>query len=161
MNPSASPDAATPEGLAGQYLTFTLGESHYGVPILRVQEIRGHSQLTRIAGQPRHVLGVMNLRGMVVPVIDLRLKLGVPSGGQSALDVIIMVTIGDRVMGMVVDAVSDVLLLDDAQIVPPPDVHGGQGSSVLRGMAKTEDRLLSLLHVERALDLPAETTAAA
>lgn len=161
MNQSASPDTATPEGLAGQYLTFTLGESHYGVPILRVQEIRGHSQLTRIAGQPPHVLGVMNLRGMVVPVVDLRRKLGVSSGGDGALDVIIMVTVGDRVTGMVVDAVSDVLVLDASQIVPPPDVHGGRGPSVLRGMAKTEDRLLSLLHVERALDLPAESIAAA
>jgi purine-binding chemotaxis protein CheW len=144
-------------GLAGggsQYLTFTLGGEEYGLEILRVQEIKGYTRITPIPNTPRHVKGVLNLRGTVVPVIDLRARFALPEAEYTKFSVIIVVTIGKRVMGLVVDAVSDVLNIGDADRGETPDLGGGVDTSFLAGMARAGDRLISLLNLDKLV--PAE-----
>lgn len=141
--------AATGDQDRNQYLTFSLGDEEYGIEILRVQEIKGYSAVTPIPNTPRYIKGVMNLRGTVVPVVDLRLKLGMPDAEYNRFTVVIMVTVGERVVGLVVDAVSDVFDIAAADIVPAPEMGAGVDTSFLTGMAKSEDRLISLLAIER------------
>ncbi len=145
--------AATGDQDRNQYLTFSLGDEEYGIEILRVQEIKGYSAVTPIPNTPRYIKGVMNLRGTVVPVVDLRLKLGMPDAEYNRFTVVIMVTVGERVVGLVVDAVSDVFDIAAADIVPAPDMGAGVDTSFLTGMAKSEDRLISLLAIERIVGL--------
>src|SRR5438105_13877699 len=104
-----------------QYLTFALGDEEYGVEILKVQEIRGYAPITPIPNTPPHIKGVMNLRGAIIPVVDLRRKLAMPATECSPFTVIIVVTVGTRVMGVIVDAVSDVLDIPPMDIQPTPD----------------------------------------
>lgn len=137
----------------GQYLTFSLGDEEYGIEILRVQEIKGYSAVTSIPNTPRYIKGVMNLRGTVVPVLDLRLKLGMPDAEYNRFTVVIMVTVGARVVGLVVDAVSDVFDVAAADVVPAPEMGAGVDTSFLTGMAKSEERLISLLAIDRIVGL--------
>src|SRR5690242_12092104 len=115
-----------------QVLTFTLGAETYGVDILRVQEIRGWSPVTRIPQSPPHVLGVLNLRGSIVPIIDMRMRFNLERAEYTAVTVIIVLSVesgsGRRDIGVVVDGVSDVIDVDNASIKPPPDL-GGQVST--------------------------------
>lgn len=127
-----------------QILTFILDGEEYGIPILQVQEIRGQTEITPIPNTPPHVRGVMNLRGEVVPVLDLRARLGIPP--VDATDVSIVLRLGDRALAMTVDAVSDVLDLMDEQIAPMPEVHGAD-KTLLTGMARCDGRLVLLLDV--------------
>ena len=134
-----------------QYLTFVLGDEVYAIDILRVQEIKGYSAITPLPHMPPHLRGVMNLRGTIVPVIDLRLRLGMASAPYTKFTVIILVTVGTRMHGMIVDAVSDVLQLAPASIEPTPDLGAGVDTSFLTGMAKPGDRLITVLNVERVV----------
>ncbi len=149
MASELSPEAPAITG--GQHLTFTVGPCSYGIDILRVQEIKGQSQITAIPGSPPHVLGVMNLRGTVVPVLDLRMKFGTPASASTSLDVIIVANVGSRIVGLVVDAVSDVLDLDAHDIVPASDLGAGVDTSFIVGMAKNADRLIALLAIDRVV----------
>lgn len=132
-----------------QYLTFVLGDEIYAIDILRVQEIKGYSSVTPLPHLPPHVRGVMNLRGTIVPVIDLRMRLGMPSAPYTKFTVIVLVTVGVRMHGMIVDAVSDVLHLAAGSIEPAPDLGSGVDTSVVTGMAKSDDRLVTVLNIER------------
>ena len=134
-----------------QYLTFSLGHEDYGIEILRVQEIKGYSAVTSIPNMPRHIKGVMNLRGTVVPVVDLRAKLGMSDAEFTRFTVIIVVNVGARVVGLIVDAVSDVLDVAATDVVPAPEMGAGVDTSLLTGMAKSDDRLVSLLAIERVV----------
>jgi len=134
-----------------QYLTFALGQQSYGVEILRVQEIKGYTAITPVPRMPAHVKGVMNLRGTVVPVVDLRARFGMPAEDYTRFTVIIVVNVGERIAGLVVDAVSDVLDVDASEIVPAPDMGRGTDNSLLAGMAKAGDRLISLLTIDRVV----------
>ncbi len=135
-------------GTGSQYLTFTLGSESYGLEILRVQEIKGFSAITPIPNTPPHIKGVMNLRGTVVPVVDLRIKFAFEKAEYNQFTVIIVVNVGTKVVGLVVDAVSDVLNIPDADVDPTPEL-GGTDVSFLTGMAKSGDRLVALLDIER------------
>jgi len=132
-----------------QYLTFLLASETYGVDILRVQEIRGYTAATPIPNAPAWLRGVMNLRGTIVPVVDLRAKLGLTTGEYNRFTVIIVVTIGTKMMGLIVDAVSDVLSFAAKDIQPAPELGSGAEARFARGIAHVRDQLVVLLDLER------------
>ena len=154
-----------PTGLAAdgrQFLTFILEEVEYGLEILRVQEIKGYSKITPLPNTPREVKGVMNLRGSVVPIIDLRIRFGLCEAEYTRFTVIIVVTVGAKIVGLVVDAVSDVLNVGAKEMVPTPDLGAGVDTSFMTGIARTGERLVSLLNIDRLVDTttnPATLTA--
>lgn len=130
-----------------EYLAFTIGAEEYGIDILTVQEIRGCDPVTRIAGAPPFVRGVTNLRGDIVPVVDMRMKLGLGSVQYDAFTVVIVLNIEDRVVGMVVDRVSDVLTLRDQDIRPAPDLVATVDTRHVLGLGTIDGRMLILLDI--------------
>ena len=150
----------TPDGVEGsaQFLTFTLGGEEYGVEILRVQEIKGFTAVTPIPNAPAFVKGVMNLRGTVVPVFDLRLKFGMPPKEYDRFTVIVVVNVAARVVGLVVDAVSDVLDIAHRAIDTSPDLGASVDTSILQGIARNDDRLITLLDIDRVVGADAGRT---
>ena len=136
-----------------QFLTFTLQDEEFGIEILRVQEIKGLSRITPIPNMPAYIRGVMNLRGTVVPIVDLRAKFEMPEAEYNQFTVIIVVTIGDKVMGLVVDAVSDVLNVGEDHIESAPDLGGDADTSFMTGIAKSGERLITLLNMDELLDI--------
>ena len=148
----APTDAGTPmNGEASQYLSFSLGPEEYGVEILRVQEIRGFSHITPIPNTPPLLKGVMNLRGTIVPVVDLRVVLGMPRIEPTPFTVIVVVRGGSKVMGMLVDTVSDVLSIPVSDIEPPPEVGLPSNIGSVKGTARAGGRLVVLLDLDRVL----------
>lgn len=137
---------------ASQYLTFTLKDEEFGIEILRVQEIKGISHITPIPNMPEHIKGVMNLRGAVVPIIDLRSKFSMPETPYNRFTVIIVVTIRDKITGLVVDAVSDVLNIEGSNIEPADQLGVGCDAYYLSGIAKSGDQLITLLDMEKLVD---------
>jgi purine-binding chemotaxis protein CheW len=140
--------AGTPAGLAasktsqgGEFLTFRLGAEEYGIDILRVQEIRSYEQPTRIANAPSFVKGVVNLRGVIVPIIDLRLKLGCDSAEYNTFTVVVVLNVKGRVVGAVVDSVSDVLELSKDQIKPAPELNSSVDASFITGIGTVKSGL--------------------
>ncbi|HYM36582.1 MAG TPA: chemotaxis protein CheW [Steroidobacteraceae bacterium] len=138
---------------SSQILTFTLGAETYGVDILRVQEIRGWSPVTRIPQSPPHVLGVLNLRGSIVPIIDLRMRFHLESAEYTPLTVIIVLSVesatGRRDIGMVVDGVSDVIDIDSSRVKPAPDLGMQANTDFIRGLATVAEHMVMLLDVDR------------
>jgi purine-binding chemotaxis protein CheW len=132
-----------------QFLTFCLGKEEYGIEILDVQEIKGYSPVTPIPNAPGHVKGLMNLRGAVVPVVDLRARFGMPAQDYTPFTVIIVVKVGSKVVGLIVDAVSDVLDVNADQLEATPDCGATVDTSFLTGLAHAGERLIGLLEVER------------
>lgn len=132
----------------GQHLTFALGDQEYGIEILRVQEIKGYTAITPIPNTPGHIKGVINLRGVVVPVVDLRAKFGMEPVEYSKFTVIVLVTVAEKVIGIIVDAVQDVLTLAGSDIQPPPDMGGPVDTRYLQGLAAVGEKLVALLDVE-------------
>lgn len=162
----AQEDTVQTNGFAAdghQYLTFALGQEEYGVEILRVQEIKGYSALTPIPNAPAYLKGVMNLRGTVVPVVDLRAKFSMTSAEYDKFTVVIVVTVGARVFGLIVDGVSDVVNLPEGKIEAAPELGDGVDTSFLRGMARSGEKFVLLLDIERVLGAKelAEASAAA
>jgi purine-binding chemotaxis protein CheW len=136
---------------ASQFLTFVLGDEQYGVEILQVQEIRGYSGVTPIPNTPPYIKGVMNLRGTVVPVIDLRARFSMEAGEYDKFTVIVVVTVGEKVIGLVVDAVSDVLDIPASEIRATPDLGARVDTQFISGMANIGGRLAVLLDIQRLL----------
>ena len=134
-----------------QYLTFQLGEELYGVDILRVQEIKGYTTVTKIPNTPPHIKGVLNLRGTIVPIVELRTKFGMPTIDYTMFTVIVVVVVRDRIMGLVVDSVSDVLNINKKDIQAPPEFGAKVDVSVLIGIGKSSDKLVALLNIDRLL----------
>ena len=134
-----------------EFLTFTLGVEEYGIDIQRVQELRGYDTVTRIANSPDYIKGVVNLRGIIVPIIDMRIKLnlGTPSYGQ--FTVVIILTLGKRVVGMVVDSVSDVITLTRDQIKPAPQMGAMVDANYLIGLGAIDDRMLILVDIVKLM----------
>jgi purine-binding chemotaxis protein CheW len=132
-------------------LAFKLGNEEYGIKILKVQEIRGYEAVTRIASAPEHVKGVVNLRGTIVPIVDMRIKfrLGEPTYDQ--FTVVIILNIQDRVVGMVVDSVSDVISLTAEQIKPAPDMGGALNTDYLVGLGTVDERMIILVDIDRLM----------
>lgn len=134
-----------------QFLTFTLGDEQYGVEILRVQEIKGYTTITPVPNVPHYVKGVINLRGTIIPVVDLRTRLDMPAAEYNKFTVIIVVKVGQKIIGVIVDAVSDVLTISSELIQAPPEIGARVDSRFVRGIAKTQDRLVILLNIELLL----------
>ena len=134
-----------------EFLAFTLGREEYGIDIQKVQELRGYEAVTRIANAPEFIKGVVNLRGSIVPIVDMRIKfkLGRPSYDQ--FTVVIVLNIGGRVMGMVVDSVSDVITLTDEQVKPAPEMGMALHMDYLIGLGAVEARMLILVDVEKLM----------
>lgn len=151
----ATVDNAGPSQALRQVLTFTLGAESFGVEILRVQEIRGWSKVTQIPEAPAHVLGVMNLRGSIVPIVDLRMRLGLERVEYTALTVIVVLSVesasGRRDFGIVVDSVSDVTDLTEDNLKPTPDLGSSVNTDYIRSLATIGDRMVMLLDVDRLL----------
>jgi purine-binding chemotaxis protein CheW len=133
-----------------QFLTFALNDQEFGIEILRVQEIKNFSRVTPIPNMPECIKGVINLRGTVVPIVDLRIKFNMPTAEYNQFTVIIVVNVGTKIMGLVVDAVSDVLNVDEESIEKTPDL-GAIDTSFITGLAKSGDRLVALLNIEYLL----------
>ena len=134
--------------MGGEFLTFRLGDEEYGIDILKVQEIRSYEQPTRIANAPAFIKGVVNLRGVIVPIVDLRLKLGCESAEYNSFTVVIVLNVKGRVVGAVVDSVSDVLALDQDTIKPAPEMSSAVDTSFITGIGSVADRMLILMDIE-------------
>ena len=134
-----------------QQLTFNLAGEEYGVDILAVREIRGWSRVTRIPQTPEHLLGVLNLRGAIVPIMDLRLRFGLERESYGDNTVVIIVAVDERLFGIVVDAVSDVVDIDPAAIKPVPDMGAVVDTRYLKGLATHVERMVMLLDVEKLM----------
>jgi purine-binding chemotaxis protein CheW len=156
MAPVAAGAAAHGPSQGGEFLTFRLGAEEYGIDILRVQEIRSYEQPTRIANSPSFVKGVVNLRGVIVPIIDLRLKLGCDTAEYNTFTVVVVLNVRGRVVGAVVDSVSDVMDLGRDQIKPAPELSSSVDSSFITGIGtvkntqgdKVTERMLILMDIE-------------
>jgi purine-binding chemotaxis protein CheW len=134
-----------------EYLAFTLGREEYGIDILRVQEIRGYESVTRIANTPDFMKGVMNLRGTIVPVVDMRIKFGLGDPVYDQFTVVIVLNIGGRVIGMVVDSVSDVMTLAASQVHAAPEVGTALDTQYLIGLGTLDERMLILVDIDRLM----------
>ena len=153
MQTSAAGPAATDRG-GNEFLAFKLGKEEYGIHILKVQELRGYETPTRVANAPEFVKGVVNLRGNIVPVVDMRIKfrLGEPTYDQ--FTVVVVLNIGGRVVGMVVDSVSDVTTLTPDQIKPAPEMGTAFNANFLIGLGTLEERLLILIDIDKLMTSP-------
>jgi purine-binding chemotaxis protein CheW len=141
--------------LAGKYITFKLASEEYGVQILKVRELIGLMDVTRVPGTSRYVKGLINLRGKVIPVIDLRLKFGLPEGEATGQNVIIVMHIGTAsggiTMGILVDEVLEVLAIAEDAIAATPDFHSQNAADFILGVGKAEKRIIFLLDIDRVL----------
>jgi len=141
-------------------LSFRVGEEEYAVDILTVQEIRAFEKPTRIADAHASVLGVINLRGIIVPIIDLRLRLGLHNPAYDVFTVVIILNVAGRMFGVVVDAVSDVLHLRPDEVRPAPQLDGTAAARFILGLASIEERMLVLVDIEKMIVLPPAVEAA-
>ncbi|MFC0139093.1 chemotaxis protein CheW [Erwinia mallotivora] len=140
------------ETVGQEFLVFTLGNEEYGIDILKVQEIRGYDQVTRIANTPAFIKGVTNLRGVIVPIIDLRIKFEQPGVQYNDNTVVIVLNLQQRVVGIVVDGVSDVLSLTQDQIRPSPEFAVTMSTEYLTGLGALGERMLILVDIEKLLN---------
>ncbi|MDE2303956.1 MAG: purine-binding chemotaxis protein CheW [Gammaproteobacteria bacterium] len=161
MNQAATSDPlVATRDVPSQVLTFSLGEEHFGVDILRVKEIRGWTPVTKIPQVPPHVLGVLNLRGSIVPIVDLRVRFGLAHAEFTPLTVIIVLTVnvGDtqREFGLVVDGVSDVVNIAAENLKDTPSLGSAAAAACIRGLAVVAERMLILLDVDTLIERDAE-----
>jgi purine-binding chemotaxis protein CheW len=147
--PNQTNDARDISG--SEYLAFTLGSEEYGIDILKVQEIRGYEAVTRIANAPEFIKGVINLRGIIIPVVDMRIKFNLGTPTYDQFTVVIILNIGGRIMGMVVDSVSDVTTLAPEQIKPAPEMGTAFNSEYLMGLGTLDERMLILIDIDRLM----------
>ncbi|MBI5921353.1 MAG: chemotaxis protein CheW [Betaproteobacteria bacterium] len=138
-------------GHAQEYLTFTLGPEEYAIDILKVQEIRGYDAVTTIANAPAFIKGVVNLRGTIVPIVDLRIKFGVGNVEYTPFTVVIILNISGRVVGIVVDSVSDVTMLRPEQIRPAPEFAATVDTKFILGLGTLDERMLIVVDIERLM----------
>lgn len=131
-----------------EFLTFILGDEHYGLDIMRVKEIRGYEPVTKIANAPSFIKGVLNLRGDIVPIVDLRLKFSVGEATYDEFTIVIMLHIGERIVGIVVDAVSDVINIGSDDVKPPPEFGVTFDSQYLHGLVPMNENMIILLNIE-------------
>ncbi|AWK87412.1 chemotaxis protein CheW [Azospirillum thermophilum] len=158
-------EAAAVNGTEEQYVTFTVGSEEYGVNILAVREIRGWTPESRLPNLPDYVRGVINLRGIIIPIFDLRARFGGGATEVTRRHVVVVVQVGERTRGILVDAISDILAIGHDAIKPPPDVDSGLiDAEYLSGLYTADDRMVTLLNVERLFavevheaDAPAKT----
>ncbi|WP_404300630.1 chemotaxis protein CheW [Alicycliphilus denitrificans] len=136
---------------AKEYLTFRLGQEEYGIDILKVQEIRGYEAPTRIAHAPAFIKGVINLRGTIVPIVDMRLRFDCEQAEYNSFTVVIILNLRERVVGIVVDSVSDVMELAPEQLRAAPELESSIDAQCIRGLGSVGERMLILLDIERLM----------
>ena len=146
-----APVVGAPTADSGQYLTLRLGEEDYAIDIMRVQEIRSYEEPTRMANSPSFIKGVINLRGVIVPIVDLRMKLNVDKVDYTEFTVVIILKLKGAVTGAVVDAVSDVVTLDSKMIKPAPQFESAIDSRFILGLADVGERMLIVMNMEALL----------
>ena len=151
QNPASGAPAGDDGDYAQEYLTFTLGPEEYAIDILKVQEIRGYDAVTTIANAPEFIKGVINLRGTIVPIVDLRIKFHVGEVTYTPFTVVIILNIGGRVVGIVVDSVSDVIMLQSRQIRPAPEFSASLGTKYIRGLGTLDSRMLIVVDIEKLM----------
>ena len=143
--------AQTSTSAAREYLTFRLDQEEYGIDILKVQEIRGYEPPTRIAHAPEFIKGVVNLRGTIVPIVDMRLKFNCSKAEYNSFTVVIILNLHRRVVGIVVDSVSDVMELAADNVRSAPDIESAIDSSCIVGLGSVAERMLILLDIEKLM----------
>ncbi len=136
---------------SGEYLTFTLGKEEYGIDILKVQEIRGYEAVTRIANAPPFIKGVINLRSVIVPIVDLRIKFNLGEPTYDQFTVVIILNIGKRVVGVVVDGVSDVIQLNSDNLHPPPEFGSILDTRYILGLGTVDERMIIMVDIEQLM----------
>ena len=146
-----APARAAEIGATNEYLTFTLGAEEYGVDILKVQEIRGYEKPTAIAGAPAFIKGVVNLRGTIVPIVDLRIKFDLGEAKYDQFTVVIILNVAGRVVGVVVDGVSDVVGLSAEEMRPAPDFSSSFDTQYITGLGTVDERMLILVDIEKLM----------
>jgi purine-binding chemotaxis protein CheW len=151
INANTSAVAGVPATKALEFLAFTLGQEEYGIDIQKVQELRGYDTVTRIANVPEHIKGVVNLRGIIVPIIDMRIKFNLGTPTYDQFTVVIILNMASRVMGMVVDSVSDVITLKPDQIKPAPEMGAVLDTDYLIGLGTLDDRMLILVDIDKLM----------
>ena len=139
---------------AREYLTFRLDQEEYGIDILKVQEIRGYEPPTRVADAPPFIKGVVNLRGTIVPIVDMRLKFNCSKAEYNSFTVVIILHLRQRIVGIVVDSVSDVMELQPESIKAAPDIDSVIDNGAVMGLGSLGDRMLILLDIERLMSAP-------
>ena len=149
--PGSAAAAASDKAHSGEFLAFRLGAEEYGIDILKVQEIRSFEQPTRMANAPAYILGVINLRGVIVPIVDMRIKFNLEKVEYNDFTVVIVLNIGRQVVGMVVDGVSDVITLAPEQLRPVPEFSSTISQDHLLAIGALEDRMLILLDIEKLM----------
>lgn len=136
---------------SGEYLTFTLGAEEYGMDILKVQEIRGYDAVTKIANAPDFIKGVINLRGVIVPIVDLRIKFNLGNPTYDQFTVVIILNIGKRVMGIVVDGVSDVIQLNSENLRAAPEFGSILDTRYILGLGTVDERMIIVVDIEKLM----------
>lgn len=135
-----------------EYLTFVLGDESYGIEILKVQEIRGYDAVTKIANTPDFIKGVVNLRGLIVPIVDLRIKFGLGKVVYDEFTVVIILNLNGRVVGIVVDGVSDVMNLNGSQVRTVPDIVASIDTKYITGLATVDEKMFILVDIEKLMN---------
>ncbi len=139
------------DGKSRELLTFTLGSEEYGIDILKVQEIRGYDAVTTIANTPDFIKGVINLRGIIVPIVDMRIKFHLGNITYNELTVVIILNIANRVVGIVVDGVSDVIALTADQLKPAPEFSAALDTQYITGLGTVDDRMIIVMDIEKLM----------
>ncbi len=150
-NPGHDNVALAAETMGREFLAFTLGQEEYGIDILKVQEIRGYEAVTRIANAPDFIKGVVNLRGIIVPIVDMRIKFNLGTPTYDQFTVVIILLVQGRVVGMVVDSVSDVTTLEASQIKPAPEMGTAFNTEYLIGLGTLDERMLILVDIDKLM----------
>jgi purine-binding chemotaxis protein CheW len=143
--------AAAAGAMAPEFLTFRLGEEEYGIDILKVQEIRGYEAVTAIANTPAFIKGVINLRGTIIPIVDMRIKFNLGNVDYNIFTVVIILNVAGRIVGMVVDSVSDVISLSAEQMRPAPSFAAGLDTQYIMGLGTVDKRMLILADIEKLM----------
>jgi len=143
--------AAATGAMAREFLTFRLGEEEYGIDILKVQEIRGYEAVTAIANTPAFIKGVINLRGTIIPIVDMRIKFNLGNVEYNIFTVVIILNVAGRIVGMVVDSVSDVISLSAEQMRPAPSFAAGLDTQYIMGLGTVDERMLILADIEKLM----------
>lgn len=151
MNEYHHANGLNASGHVQEYLTFSLGSEEYGMDILKVQEIRGYDAVTQIANTPDFIKGVINLRGVIVPIVDLRVKFRLGNPDYTAFTVVIIINVLGKVIGLVVDGVSDVVALTADQIKQSPEMGAAVDTRYIDGLGTVNDQMLILVDMERLM----------
>ena len=151
MTTIAASASSTTSHVINEFLTFRLGKEEYGIEILKVQEIRGYDSITQIANAPEFIKGVVNLRGIIVPIIDMRIKFRLGNADYDQFTVVIILNVAGRVMGIVVDGVSDVISIGANQMRPTPGFGSVIDTEYIMGLGTVDERMLILIDIEKLM----------